>query len=70
MFLSLRTSSDKFEHWYEPKLGRNREERRENGQTAKNSSGEVNAKPSAITPFITISICLHKILDVLKGFGV
>ncbi|XP_026777958.3 matrin-3 [Pangasianodon hypophthalmus] len=39
------TPADKFERWYEPKLGRNIEERRENGQTAKNSSGEDRHSP-------------------------
>ncbi|GAA6086229.1 matrin-3 [Tachysurus ichikawai] len=37
------TLADKFERWYEPKLGRNIEERRENGQTVKNNSGEVKS---------------------------
>ncbi|XP_017315655.1 matrin-3 [Ictalurus punctatus] len=39
------TPADKFECWYEPKLGRNIEDRRENGQTAKNSSGEERHSP-------------------------
>ncbi|KAK3508630.1 hypothetical protein QTP70_000919 [Hemibagrus guttatus] len=39
------TLADKFERWYEPKLGRNVEERRENGQTVKNSSGEDRQSP-------------------------
>ncbi|KAF4072828.1 hypothetical protein AMELA_G00251830 [Ameiurus melas] len=39
------TPADKFECWYEPKLGRNIEDRRENGQTAKNSSGEDRHSP-------------------------
>ncbi|XP_046695149.1 uncharacterized protein zgc:152816 isoform X1 [Silurus meridionalis] len=39
------TPADKFEHWYEPKLGRNIDERKENGQTAKNSSGEDRHSP-------------------------
>ncbi|XP_060768929.1 matrin-3 isoform X2 [Neoarius graeffei] len=39
------TPADKFERWYEPKLARNIEERRENGQTAKNSSGEDRHSP-------------------------
>ncbi|MCJ8748395.1 hypothetical protein PDJAM_G00164230 [Pangasius djambal] len=39
------TPADKFERWYEPKLGRNIDERRENGQTAKNSSGEDRHSP-------------------------
>ncbi|XP_027015210.2 matrin-3 [Tachysurus fulvidraco] len=39
------TLADKFERWYEPKLGRNIEERRENGQTVKHNSGEDRQSP-------------------------
>lgn len=60
MFLSLRTSADTFEHWYEPKLGRNKE-RRENGQSVKNSSGEVNSQPSATTNSVIVYQVIHEI---------
>ncbi|TSL28236.1 Cationic amino acid transporter 2 [Bagarius yarrelli] len=39
------TSADKFEQWYEPKLGRNIDERRENGRTARHSSVEDRQSP-------------------------
>lgn len=39
------TPADKFEHWYEPKLGRNINERREDRRTARHSSGEDRQSP-------------------------